>query len=234
MLPIPYEPQEGPHDCGAAALTMVWRSLDRSCTRAEVEQILRTLGGGAARARTHLLARAALDRGLHAVILRAAEPWKTLTTCVHHGLRAIVNHRAELLSPAGHYSVVVDIDPEQIILNDPRRGSGYSLNRPRFLSLWTASRPPSEVAGNVLVVFAPPSDDAAACQHCQTPLPGDFLCPWCRRRMPLRPAAALGCVAADCSARLWRCCWCPWCDLSFNRLNSDPLPRLSWPTWKHL
>ena len=80
--------------CGAAALSMVYRSLDLSCSQqeawGEVAQLDRT---GRLAAMTHLLARDATRRGLAAVVVQATDPWAILGRAVAGEVRVILNHR---------------------------------------------------------------------------------------------------------------------------------------------
>ena len=113
---IPFEKQHPGTDhrmCGAAALSMVYRSLDLSCSQqeawGEVAQLDRT---GRLAAMTHLLARDATRRGLAAVVVQATDPWAILGRAVAGEVRVILNHRLKTESSWGHYTVLVDVDDE--------------------------------------------------------------------------------------------------------------------------
>src|SRR5262249_17851428 len=123
---IPYERQSEPTSnrmCGAAALCMVYRSFGVACTQAELAAKL--AGAGPARnlgARPYLLAQDALSRGISALVFRARDPLRTLRDCQDQPVRLILNHRLGIESHAGHFSALVSVGEEDVVLHDPQIG----------------------------------------------------------------------------------------------------------------
>ncbi len=210
---IPYEGQRGARDCGAAALCMVYRSFGLACSQDELWQRLARPGPwDLPRANTHQLAADALRHGLAALVLQVREPWRALEVIATPAVRVILNHRDREDSPSGHYTVVVGMDGDGVLVHDPARGPGRRLSRAELGALWRPGRGRGEVTGHVLAAFAkdPP---AAACPVCRAALPPLIRCPCCGEPIPLRPAAALGCATDSCPARTWQRLFCPACDM---------------------
>jgi hypothetical protein len=212
---VPYEAQQDGPDgrrCGAAALCMALRSLGVACSQEEVWPAVSRPGGrGVRRARTLLLCREALRRGLEAVIVQARHPWEALRRCGEQAGRCILHHRTSPTATGGHYSVLVGVDEEAVVVHDPLAGPARRLARDEFLALWRPSLP--EVAGHVFVALArgSPADKSASCPRCGAAWPGAAACPWCRTPFAL-PPAVLGCVADGCRERTWGRVFCPSCD----------------------
>ena len=216
VLDIPYERQSDPASnrmCGAAALCMVYRSLGISCSQAEIAAKLPRLEPYAnAGSRTYLLAQDALTRGLSAIVLRAKDPIKTLKTCRDRSLRAILNHRPRPESPDGHFTVLVDIEGENVVVHDPLAGPNIQIPERELLKLWQPLGSTSEITGNVLVVLAKDQESAAPCRRCNSAIPDSLACPGCGQSIPLRPVSALGCLSNFCTERAWEALFCPHCD----------------------
>lgn len=212
---VPYEKQldiPGQRMCGAAALCMVYRSFQLTCSQSEVwSAIARPGAGGQHCARTHLLARAALERGLAALVVQPRDPWRALQSCAAHGIRVILNHRQTEHPAAGHYSVLVAVAEDHLRLHDPRLGPDQYLPRAEFLRLWAPIRGRSEITGHVFVAVAE-SPGPWQCPRCQASLFGSQRCTGCGQVFPLQPSAALGCADSACSERLWSRLFCPYCD----------------------
>lgn len=222
---IPYERQhDGSSDrmCGAASLCMIYRSFQLECGQDQVWQdIAKKDVRGAARARTYVLAQNALSRGVAALVLQAKIPWKALERCAAVGARVIVNHRLDKESTFGHYSVLLDIDEEQLFLHDPKEGPHRRLGREEFLELWRPNRPSSEITGGVLVALTDRPESFAGCSVCGLTLPESIICPNCDEPIVLQPAAVLGCRDNSCPERTWQCLFCPKCDMAVRRLEED-------------
>ena len=170
----------GARTCGAAALSMVYRSLGHICNQAEIWTRLckagRTLGG----IRTYLLAADALSQHLSAAVVQAEAPWELLEVCHAAGIEVILNHRVTIQSPWGHYSVLQAINPHTAWLHDPQFGPHRPLPRDELLSLWQRGAQRSEVSGNVAVLVAlPPASAiesaASLCPNCAQTIPFDLL-----------------------------------------------------------
>jgi peptidase C39-like protein len=219
---IPFEKQhrdKGHRMCGAAALSMVYRSLDLSCSQQEAwGEVARRDRHGRLVARTHLLARDAIRRGLAAVVVQVADPWPVLGRALAAEVRVILNHRLEVGSSSGHYTVLVDIDDEHVTLHDPRLGPSRRIQRSEFLDLWRPGGDPSEIVGHVLVGIETRSELRWDCTECGTEVPRSVACPDCGATIRLRPVPVLGCIREDCSNRVWRRVFCPECDRGVSRV----------------
>jgi hypothetical protein len=218
---VPYEAQEDAPEsrrCGAAALCMALRSLGVACSQAEVWPAISCRGwGGARRARTLLLCREALRRGLEAAIVQARRPWEALRRCGAWPGRCILNHRASAAGCGGHFTVLVAVEEAAVVVHDPLAGPARRLARDEFLALWRPS--PPEVAGHIFIALAR-GPSPAACPRCGTACPA-AACPWCRTTFAL-PPAVLGCVADGCGERTWERVFCPRCDGGLTSVTFPP------------
>jgi hypothetical protein len=215
-LTIPYEKQSDPHAdrmCGAACLTMVYRSLGVPATQQEVwTRVARSNVRGRAAGATYLVAQDALNRGLAAVAIQARNPVQALRRCEEHGIRAILNHRLKEDASTGHYTVLVGVGKQDVALHDPLYGPSRQVPQAELLDLWRPRYLNAEIVGNVLVGIAPRAEESAVCPACQTPIPPSIACPGCGKPVPLRPAALLGCMNPACPERQWEAICCPFCD----------------------
>jgi hypothetical protein len=212
---IPYEKQADPQNsrlCGAASLSMVYRSLGKTVSQGEIwPKIARFNNFGHIAGITYLLAQDALLRGFAAVAVQTHQPLRALRCCQDHGIRAVLNHRLSDDVPTGHFSVLVGLEEEHVILHDPHFGPSRRVRQADLLGLWRPRYLQSEILGNVLIGIAPLRSDAVACRLCQAPLPASIPCPQCAREIPLQPAVLVGCMRAACPGRLWERICCPYC-----------------------
>jgi hypothetical protein len=180
-------------------------------------------GEGRMAARTSSLAGESLKRGVPAVAAQFLDDWESVVFLLSGGMRVIANHRPEVSSRKGHFSVIVAIEPsrERLWLHDPERGPRRRLSRKTWGRLWSPVSEEGEIRGRVAVVLGP--GDAALrdgseraserrCGRCGKMLPEALDCPECGRPVPLSPLAALGCLSAACGARRWERLFCPQCD----------------------
>ena len=215
---IPYEKQaEGPANrmCGAAALSMVYRSLDATRSQrgqaglGDVSQdaiwarISKADRAGGLNCATHLMVKDALGRGLAAVALQASDPLQMLLACRANGIHAILNHRLRPDSPAGHYTVLVGMDEAGVTVHDPSAGPSQRIPFGQLLELWQPRPPGSEIVGNVLIAIADDPPRLERCTACSVPIPAEAPCPQCKAGVPLAPSALVGCVGASCVNRSW-------------------------------
>lgn len=237
-MDIPFEAQlrsPGQRMCGAAALAMVYHSLGLRCAQADIWQhVAWPDRWGTRSARTFLLAKDAIARGLSATVLQAALPWELLTHGGGGERRIIVNHRLRHDSEAGHYSVVAAIGPDHVLLHDPLLGPRRELTRSQLLELWRPGSGTPEIAGHVLVAISRPTGQSLACAECGTGWPASIPCPACRRRVPVDHSAALGCADRHCGRRRWRRMFCPFCDESVWRLPHESEPQLQFRAQQRL
>jgi len=213
---IPYEGQADPQIsrmCGAACLSMVYRSFGKEVAQAEIwPAIARQNQFGSLASSTYLMAQDALSRGLAAVAIQARHPLQALRLCHEGGIRAILNHRLQPDAATGHYTVMVDLDNNSVVVHDPYFGPSRRLSQAELVGLWQPHLANSEIVGNVLIAIAADPLPVPACQFCHTPTQPSMECPRCRKPIGLRPAAVLGCMNQDCIARMWSYICCPSCD----------------------
>jgi len=226
---ISYEKQFDARTCGAAALCMVYRSFGLACTQSEVwRRIARPGPWNLPRSNTRLLCADALSIGLDALIFKARDPWRVLELSLAQGIRVILNHRPTPKSQAGHYSVLVGLDGEDVVLHDPHFGPLRHLTRDEMLELWRSDLGRSEIAGWVLVAFTNAPASALVCELCVTNTRESVPCVNCERSIPLHPGAVLGCVSATCRARTWERIHCPYCDMGLHDVTGRPTSVQGW------
>jgi hypothetical protein len=217
---IPYERQSDPRtnrDCGAACLSMVYRSFCKDVARAQIWQAVRKQNRfGSFASTTYLMAQDALKRGFAAMAIQTRHPLQALKLCRDSGIRAILNHRLKDDVLTGHYSVLVDIDAKDVVLHDPLYGPSRRLPHAELLALWQRRFSSSEILGNVIIGIAAPPPAESACPLCHTPIPSSVKCPRCHEPVCLRPAALLGCMSSACAERVWNYLCCPSCDYTWN------------------
>lgn len=166
---------------------------------------------------THLMVADARSRGFAAMAIQVRYPLVALLNCRDNGIRAILNHRLRSDGPAGHYSVLLDVDAQGAVLHDPFYGPARRVSHAELLDLWQPKFGNSEIAGYVLIGIAARAASVPPCPLCATPLPKEVACPRCARPVALSPAELLGCVGAGaCLARLWNYVCCPACDNMWN------------------
>lgn len=233
---IPYEAQVDVETsrrmCGAAALAMVYRSFGKEVTQEELfPKITGRSLRGAIHAKTYLLCRDALGNGFLGLVVSAREPWKLLQNAKRPGTRTIVNHRIAEDSPAGHYSVVVDVDEDGIVLHDPRLGPERRVARDAFLRLWQPHGPRSEIAGYTAVVVTSNPMALHSCPNCSTMVPMAATCEQCKKVIPIHPGLVLGCALPGCGERTWAKLFCPYCDAERQVLDAAvPFPKQVFPS----
>lgn len=216
---IPFEAQPDPQarrDCGAACLRMVYRSFGKDIPQAEIwEAIAGPDPAGRISSTTYRMTKDALTRGFHAIAFQARHPLQALRLCRDCDARVILNHRPTAESSSGHYSVMVDLGDQEIVVHDPFFGPSRRVPSAELLELWRPAAMNSEIAGFVLIAVAAEVPTPAPCWLCHAPVPGAAVCPGCKQAVALQPSAALGCVNPACVARMWNYICCPFCDFGF-------------------
>ena len=223
---VPYESQVDPETsrmCGAACLSMVYRSFGKEIPQAEIWPAIAKLNAsGSLASTTHLMALDAVNRGFRAVAVQTRHPLQTLRLCREWGIHAVLNHRLRREAPAGHYSVLVDLDDRSVVLHDPLYGPLRGLSHAELLELWQPYFSNSEILGNVVIGIAAGRPAAPACEFCHTPIPSRIACPRCKQPVGLMPGALLGCVRDGCIARMWNYLCCPSCDCMWTFSLNEP------------
>ncbi|MGC2404683.1 MAG: papain-like cysteine protease family protein [Acidobacteriaceae bacterium] len=217
---IPYEKQSDEltgRACGAACLSMSYRSFAKQVPQTEIWPVIAKANRfGQISSTTYLMTQDALKRGFSAVAFQARHPLQALRLSKAAGIRAILNHRVQRDSAAGHYSILVDIDAKEVVVHDPVFGAARRLSHAELIELWLPQVPNSEIAGGVLIAI-----DAAElpaqpdCEFCRTPMLSTVDCPRCSKPVGLQPGAVLGCINDGCIARMWNWICCPTCDYVF-------------------
>jgi len=139
-----------------------------------------------------LIAQDALSRGFGAVVFRVRNPVRVLKAGEKHLLRLILNHRPRPESAAGHFTVVVRVDGEHVVLHDPQTGPNRRVLISDLLNLWRPIGSLSEIAGNVLVALGQRARTWHTLLQCGTTIPEKIACPKCQKEIPLHPTAVLG------------------------------------------
>lgn len=213
---IPYQRQQivgGGRACGAAALAMVYRSLGVDCRQEDIwDRVAEEVRPNERVCRTHRLAQDALRQGLSAAVLQAASPLDLLQWMAGSGTRVVLNHRLDAASALGHYTVLVKLDREGVVLHDPHFGPGRRLPLEELERLWTPLHGVCEIVGGVLVAIGRKEEGPACCRDCGAPLPAALACGRCHGPIALAPAGALGCLDRGCPNRRWDRLYCPTCD----------------------
>ena len=213
---MPYERQLDPQTsrmCGAACLSMVYRSFGKEVPQVEIwPAIAKPTASGSLASTTHLMALDAVNRGFSAVAIQARHPLQALRLCREWGIQAILNHRLRREAPAGHYSVLVDLNDKTVVLHDPFYGPSRRLSHAELLELWQPHFTNSEIVGSVVIGIAAGPPPALTCEFCHTPIPSKIACPKCKKPVGLLPGALLGCMRDGCIARMWNYVCCPSCD----------------------
>jgi len=118
----------------------------------------------------------ALKRGFSAVAIARG----ILCRCCGFAGRSesrIVNHRVRNDSPAGHYSLLVEMDDKDVVLHDPMAGPSRKLGHAELLELWLPQHANSEIVGAMLIAIAPASrPPLAKCEFCHVAIPRAVTC----------------------------------------------------------
>ncbi|MDR3676642.1 MAG: cysteine peptidase family C39 domain-containing protein [Acidobacteriota bacterium] len=229
---IPYEKQlhvENNRTCGAACLSMVYRSLGQEVPQDEIWAAISKVNRfGSLASTTHLMVSDALKRGFDAVAIKARHPIFALRCLRDTDVRVILNHRLHQDVPTGHYSVMVDIGNHEVTLHDPYFGPSRRIPHVELMQVWEPGVN-SEIVGQTLIGIAPRQADEAVCEICRTAIPAAVNCPQCGKPVPLRPAKAIGCIAEACVVRRWISVCCPSCDYMWNFAAAPPPAAQSAP-----
>jgi hypothetical protein len=203
---------------------MVYRSFDKVVSQAEIfPKIAKYNHRGSLAAATHLIALDALNRGFAAVAIQARHPLQTLRLCLDNGIRVILNHRLKEDVSTGHFTVLVDIDAQHVVLHDPFLGPSRRVGHAELIELWRPRYLNAEISGNVLIGIADAPAPLSKCSLCGAAISPSVPCPNCTRDVALKPAVLLACLNADCPARMWNYLCCPSCDFTWD-LNSAAMP----------
>lgn len=201
--------------CGAAALSMVYRSLgltpkdNSESFQKEIWSDTKSEDGrGNYFSLNYKLCKNALDRGLNSLIIKAKNPFKVLDICSKQSIRCILSHRYNHYGPDGHNTVLVEKGVFTIVC-DPDTGKIRKFTRPELETLWIPAHP--EVVGNILIAIDNKIVESK-CEICGTQIPSKFNCINCGKEILLQPSQVLGCIQSGCENRIWETIFCPNCD----------------------
>jgi predicted double-glycine peptidase len=219
-IAIPYEQQslaETHRGCGAACLSMVYKSFGKEIAPGEIWPALAKANRfGEVSSTTHLMALHAMSQGFSAVTIQARHPLQVLRLCRDAGIRAILHQRPVPDVSAGHYTVLVDIDEKNVVVHDPALGPNRRMPHAELIELWQPGSAESEILGNVAIGICAEPSPAHVCEFCRTPMPPRIDCPRCGKTLGLSPTAMLGCIVDGCIARMWNYVACPSCDFMWS------------------
>lgn len=228
MSRLNYFSQETPGTCGAAALAMVLDHFGISAKVYEIANELLSVGPqGVPRIKTHQLGEYARSRGLSVTVAKLDQPWRALLNSYQKNVSVILNHRLNVDSPVGHFSVMSHLDDKsgEIWLHDPQRGPDCKYKQSELLDLWAASVARSQIAGNVAVFIAqrPLGGVPATCHDCDQVMniKSPLKCNGCMKVIEPLTGFLLGCLSPGCRNRLWGEIYCPECDRPWSRSQQD-------------
>lgn len=223
---LPFEAQSDSQtvrDCGAACLSMVYGSFGKPIPRTEIWPAISGRNRvGSVSSLTHLMVKDAIQRGFVAVAVQARHPLQALRLCQISGIRAILNHRLSPDTTAGHYTVLVGIDENAVVLHDPFYGPSRRVPHADLLELWQPRSQDSEVMGFLVIGIAAEPSVVQSCWLCHAALPSATACPQCEQPVGLQPNSLLGCIDTTCITRMWNYVCCPNCDCGFTVSPKTP------------
>lgn len=132
MLTVPYFRQDTGFSCGPVSVQMLLAYFHVRDSEQKLihETHARPQGG----TENHWIADALRAHGLTTAVRENASI-DDLRDAITARKPAIVNY----INPEnglGHFAVVVGVDADRVILNDPRNGAGFELPREEFLAAW--------------------------------------------------------------------------------------------------
>ncbi len=227
-MKIPYERQHDSHNnrtCGAAALTMVYRSLGLSCAQNELwDQIKSVDSFGGFYSKAHKLCLNSLEKGFDSVCFSAKDPIKAIKFCSKYSINCILGHRQFIGSKFAHFTVLVYVKDEAVFIHDPELGSKKGRNREvlfgELLDLFKSDISQGDyIAENLIIVITNKKANINKCNSCDENFPKIINCPNCNKLIPLSPSLIFGCFNPSCLENNIKNLYCPFCDagLQFSR-----------------
>lgn len=199
-----------PRACGAIALVDVLTRLGvKTDIRSVWPHVAMPDPFGTWSAKSYRLARQARDLGFRAGVLQChrERAWDALVRCARLGVAVIINHQAMAARHEGHFSTLVSISEEVIVLDDPILRSQIQIPRKHFLNHWS---PNDEITGHVLIAIGGRSKINSTGSAPQ--------CPRCKTALSLQPSELF--TAQDWNHDgLWDRFFCVECDASFSPRN---------------
>ncbi len=221
---FPHEFQEFADGCGAAAFSMVYKSLGRPFLQKDIFKKVSVPdpNTGGLTCSSHLLLLDALVRGFDALHIRAINPIDMLKACQKHSIRAVTNERAEPLSIVGHMGVFLGMDDRHIYQHCSALGPRQIITHNQLLERMASFGYSDVGEGNAITLISNPLMAEHFCPVCGDKIPEEITCLHCKKRFLLRPAAPLGCFREECPNRAWLNIYCPFC---FNGIRKTKDPK---------
>src|SRR5262249_37307315 len=147
--------------CGAVCLSRAYRSFGKQIPSEQIwPQIAKQNRLGSMASTTHLMTLHAASQGLHALAIQARHPLRVLQICRDQNIRAILNHGPQPGINTGHFTMLVDVDDQNVVLFDPAYESPRRVPHSEFMQLWQPQSPQSEILGSVLIGIVAEEADA--------------------------------------------------------------------------
>ncbi len=132
MLNMPYFKQDTRYSCGAAALQMTFYFYGKLISE---EELTKRLQIDKDRGTEHSqMIKVITDEGLYAYANNESS-LEEADGFIKSDIPIIVNF-IEPGENSGHYAVVIGIDENNIILNDPWHGEKFKMNKDEFVERW--------------------------------------------------------------------------------------------------
>lgn len=211
---FPHEFQESTYGCGAAALTMVYKSLGLKVTQKEVlERVVFTVDQdtGEQSCSTHRMVLDSLLRRFETLHVRAINPIDMLKACQKHSVRAVTHERAGPNRLVGHATAFLGIDDHFVWQHCSALGPFRPIRHNDLLEVMAPLGVSDIGWGNWITLISNPFVVKRSCKLCGIEIPEWVTCPECKKSFELKPSAPLGCFQEDCSGRAWLDISCPYC-----------------------
>lgn len=132
MIKIPYFKQNIPYSCGPVVLQMIFRYYGKVFSEQFLIDKLKPNNDIGTRHQTMI--DFARKEGFF-VYVNQGSSLEEIFSLLSKNIPVIV-HYIEPATEDGHYSVVVDVQKDKVVLNDPWNGEKFKLNREDFEERW--------------------------------------------------------------------------------------------------
>lgn len=218
---IPYIKQEITKSnkgmCGAASLAMVYASFGKTYAQNDIfGNIAISNKKGSSTGVLYRMSRDAIDKGFYSLAITAKEPKKVYQVFpeIKEKVRIILSHKVKVNWPPGHYTVLVDITKDDIVVHDPAVKPLRHIPKGSFNELWKGRC-------YMLLAVTNVKSDRNNCSVCGKHIPDEVVCPRnkCRKTITLQPKEILGCTDNNCSGRIWAFIYCPYCGVAIDEIS---------------
>lgn len=212
---IPYVKQK-PMMCGAACLSMVYKSFGDDYTQDEIYErssvpcIINDKK--TATFPVSKVAKDALGRGYHAVAMQAKDPAEffKLFSEIKDRVRVIVS---TIPGRSSHLILLIDVTRKDLVFHDPAGRPSYHMTRKKFIKQWV---PPYYS----LIAISKDALKTYDCPVCGRAVPDSIKCLQCGKDISLEPKEVLGCVHDECSGKMWTLLFCPYCSMNIDGIQN--------------